>query len=300
MKNIRNGTRSCDPHWFVCSAFDDLKFRGLGNMDATCVFHSHPVLRFPTSSPFSKHCYLGKSSQSLNEVADGISAFVPQKGFYHFSISNRRSDGDKRGRQSHERKAVSGRSEKGDETESSKRPQAFGGKKSKSSDQQEIIALLRRIQISISKRDSQQGQGIKTSSNPEKDKPYSSESILDVLRESGKEVEGKISNGDTEKVLTKTRGVSRKKKVAEHPQETKFKLTRLPSSFVRKSPIPSPSPSAPREVVLDLNDEDKQVQAERRLEKMKLTELKELAKSRKIKGYSKLKKGELIDILGAI
>jgi hypothetical protein len=30
---------------------------------------------------------------------------------------------------------------------------------------------------------------------------------------------------------------------------------------------------------------------------MKLTELKELAKSRGIKGYSKLKKGELLELL---
>lgn len=109
---------------------------------------------------------------------------------------------------------------------------------------------------------------------------------------------GDLSKGAREKGLTKTRGVSRKMKVEKQPQETDFKLTRLPSSFVRKSPISSLS--ALRGEVYELKDEDKQVQTETRLEKMKLQELKELAKSRKIKGYSKLNKGQLIEILGVL
>lgn len=35
----------------------------------------------------------------------------------------------------------------------------------------------------------------------------------------------------------------------------------------------------------------------KKLEDMKLTELKEIAKSKGIKGYSKLKKGELVELL---
>lgn len=118
---------------------------------------------------------------------------------------------------------------------------------------------------------------------------------------------GKISKGTRgKKDLTRTLGELRTEQEAlENPQETSFKLTRPPSRFVRKSPIPSLS--APRIKVLDLNDEespastegDGQVQSEGRLEKMKLAELRGLAKNRQIKGYSKLKKGELIQILGS-
>lgn len=102
-------------------------------------------------------------------------------------ISNIRCDGNK-GVQSHEGKPASRRTEKGDENK--RPPRTFDGKKSKSSDQQEIIDLLRRIQISISKGDSQsQGTTDNASVTPDKDRP-SAGSILDVLRQSGKPVEG--------------------------------------------------------------------------------------------------------------
>lgn len=102
--------------------------------------------------------------------------------------------------------------------------------------------------------------------------------------------------------MTKRIGVSRKQQeVQEHPHVSDLKLTRPPSNFVKKSPIPSLS--TPRGKVTEANNdalpaimEDKQVQAEL-LVGLKLAELKELAKSRGLKGYSKLKKDELIKIL---
>ena len=83
--------------------------------------------------------------------------------------------------------------------------------------------------------------------------------------------------------------------------EAYLKPTRLPSKFVKRLPIPSPS--SPRERILKLNDEASQARAGRKelklpkIEEMKLTELKDLAKSRGLKGYSKLKKSELIELL---
>lgn len=118
---------------------------------------------------------------NLAEVAVGLSASVPLKGFNQFTVTNIRCDGDKRG-QSHERKTASRRTEKKD---GNKRTRTFDGKKSKSPDLEEIIALFRRVQLSISEGGSKGTE--KRRSESQKDKP-SAESILDVLRESGKPV----------------------------------------------------------------------------------------------------------------
>ena len=143
-------------------------------------------------------------------------------------------------------------------------------------------------------------------------------------------------NKEGDKVLTRRRRVTKKEKqLQKSPPVADLKPTRLPSKFVKRSPIPSPStqrermlelnneaylkptrlpskfvkrlpipsPSSPRERILKLNDEASQARAGRkelklpRIEEMKLTELKDLAKSRGLKGYSKLKKSELIELL---
>lgn len=89
--------------------------------------------------------------------------------------------------------------------------------------------------------------------------------------------------------------------------------TRPPSRFRRRSPIGSlsspreelpsenertpatPTLSIPRDETDD-DDEDSNQQAMNFTE-MKLPQLKEVAKSKGIKGYSKLKKSELLDLL---
>lgn len=90
-------------------------------------------------------------------------------------------------------------------------------------------------------------------------------------------------------------------------------VARPVSKFVKKSPIPSPSlvqddkevaeeqlQSVTRNKVADkqqqalTTDRESNVQ---NLDELKLPELKELAKRRGIKGYSKLKKGELLELL---
>lgn len=89
---------------------------------------------------------------------------------------------------------------------------------------------------------------------------------------------------------------------------------RPPSSFTRKSPIPSLSnpregvqsenetiPATPTQMTGLTNeispiDDDSDHQAMKFAE-MKLPQLKEVAKSKGIKGYSKLKKSELVELL---
>lgn len=112
----------------------------------------------------------------------------------------------------------------------------------------------------------------------------------------------KTSNKEDDRVLTRRRGVPKKEQAVQNsPQVAELKSTRPPSKFVKRSPIPSSS--TPRGNVLELNDEALAARAGSkelnlpRIEEMKLTELKELAKSRGMKGYSKLKKSELVELL---
>jgi hypothetical protein len=118
----------------------------------------------------------------LAEIADGPLLFDSQKGFPRLTVLSIRSDGHRR--HGPPRKSSDSRRRKEDENET---PQSSDGKKSKSSNQEEIIALFRRIQSSISKGESLSTK--KRNSNLSEDKP-SSESILDVLRKSRKQVKG--------------------------------------------------------------------------------------------------------------
>ncbi|KAG7962553.1 hypothetical protein I3843_09G071400 [Carya illinoinensis] len=246
---------------------------------------------------------------NLAEIADGPSLFHSQKDFPFSTVSCIRSDGNRR--RGPPRRSSASRRINEDENET---PQSSSnGKKSNASDQEEIIALFRRIQSSISKGESVSTK--KTNSNESKDKP-SPDLILEALRKSRKQIKDKPSNKEGKKVLTGKRGVPQKEEVVENsPPVAGLKPTRPPSKFVKRSPIPSrppskfvkrspiPSPSTPRGRMLELNNEASQARAGgnelkfQRIEEMKLTELKELAKSRGIKGYSKLKKSELLELL---
>lgn len=85
------------------------------------------------------------------------------------------------------------------------------------------------------------------------------------------------------------------------PAVTGSKLSRRPpSNFVKRSPIPSPT--IPRSISLELNSKQSTAAEEEgldlpKVDEMKLAELKELAKARGIRGYSRLKKSELVSLL---
>lgn len=109
---------------------------------------------------------------------------------------------------------------------------------------------------------------------------------------------GKTARKEGNKTLTPRRGSSRKEPKAEFPTP----LTSPPSNFVRRSPIPSPES---QEVVKHATPDENKIElgkkpidvALQEVEKMKLPELKQLAKTKGVKGYSRLKKAELIRLL---
>ncbi|KAL5732137.1 hypothetical protein ACHQM5_004790 [Ranunculus cassubicifolius] len=152
-----------------------------------------------------------------------------------------------------------------------------------SSNQEEIIALFRRIQTSIAK-DGGSTAIKKRRSDPQKDRK-AAENVLDVLRQSRNKIKD-------DKAVSKRQDIPKIKEEMEDVSATPVvNFRRPPSNFVKKSPIPPQS--ALREEVVEVASEE----IEAGFEKMKVSELKELAKSRGIKGYSKLKKGELINLL---
>lgn len=212
------------------------------------------------------------------------------------SVTNNRPDGNG-GNRPPRRNSAPGKTRKNEvssrKTEAHKNEEDL--KESKYNNQEEIIALFRKIQTSIAKESA--------SSNDEescKDE-HGAESILETLRESRKQVKGKTSKKVGAKAL-RSKGTSEGKEMHDtSPPVADFKLVRPPSKFVKRSPIPSPQRGRGSHLRVDAS----QAIAESRelkvpsIENMKLTELKALAKSRGIKGYSKLKKNELIELLGS-
>ncbi|PQM41729.1 SAP-like protein BP-73 [Prunus yedoensis var. nudiflora] len=265
----------------------------IGSYSSFCASLS-PFLLFQQAAQAGKIHFLSESLLNLAEIADVPSPFE-RKGL-HLTVSCIGSEGNG-GDQPPQRRSSSGRTNKNDGT---KKKREAGGKKSKASDQEEIISLFRRIQTSISNKESVNAK--KINSNVSEDSP-SSESILQALYGSRKQkaqLPRLHLNTHMQSFRQGRQGVWTRKKdaqeqqIQEDPSVAEFKLTRPPSKFVKRSPIPSQS--IRRVQVLELNN-GASPSAAGRIEEMKLPELKELAKTRGIKGYSKLKKSELVQLL---
>ncbi|XP_023633952.1 uncharacterized protein LOC17877816 isoform X2 [Capsella rubella] len=131
------------------------------------------------------------------------------------------------------------------------------------SNQEEIISLLKRIQSSISKGESR-GIEEKNSDESSGSKPLT-KAILDVLEKSRKKTEGD----------TNVKQEPPKRHSASGPRG------KLPVSISDKA----------------FGEMTKKEEKVSLIETMKLAELKEVAKNRGIKGYSKLRKSELLELI---
>lgn len=85
------------------------------------------------------------------------------------------------------------------------------------------------------------------------------------------------------------------------PPKRQVELPRPPSSFAKKTPIPSASSPRGKLPVSNSNkalgEMPEKAEKASLIETMKLAELKEVAKNRGIKGYSKLRKSELLELI---
>ncbi|KAI4368124.1 hypothetical protein MLD38_016718 [Melastoma candidum] len=182
-----------------------------------------------------------------------------------------------------------------DEDNSREMPPMSRKEKDRLARQEEIISLFRKIQSSISK-------GEKAGSEddiPEDDKEKpAAESVLEIMRRSRNKAKNKIQANQANREKTKFNAV-RKMRISPPKMDKEvqpipiLEVPRLPSNFVKRSPIPFPS--APRGRA-NVPDEGNGFGLQK-LNGLKLDELKELAKSRGLKGYSKLKKMELVQLL---
>lgn len=99
--------------------------------------------------------------------------------------------------------------------------------------------------------------------------------------------------------MLRRKGTSEEKETNHTSPVADFKLVRPPSKFVKRSPIPSPSGGNGSHLKVEASQAIAETMELKfpSIEDMKLTELKALAKSRGFKGYSKLKKNELLELL---
>ncbi|XP_068660341.1 SAP-like protein BP-73 isoform X2 [Aristolochia californica] len=245
-------------------------------------------LRLPTSSSRPS---LGKA---LYGNSDGTLLFASRRDLVQPPALSIRSEGNRRGRPPR-RKISPEQTAKEDEEQ--KGCELSNHESSDSSNQEEIIALFRRIQSSISKEGS--ASSLKRS-HALKKQPVKSVQEGQNRYSTGKQLSGKSLNKEGEGAsLPRRRGSPKRVPAIENnPNKGDFNLSRPASNFVKRSPIPSHSAPAERVEVLR---EDPSTPGEslelQRVDKLKLPELKELAKSKGIKGYSKLKKAELVEML---
>ncbi|XP_022898717.1 SAP-like protein BP-73 [Olea europaea var. sylvestris] len=217
---------------------------------------------------------------SFNELADRDSVFISRRELLNLAVSSTRADGN----------PVPGRAPKGEWKKNSESMET----EKKTSNKEEILALFKRIQSSISK-----GETIKSRNrNSKQAEDVSAESLLEVLHQSTRK--GKTARKQGNKLVASGKGLQKKEQKAEYSSEKDARSSRPPSNFTKRSPIPSPS--SPRNKVdlksevLPTMDVDTEI-ISKKFEGMKLVELKEVAKSKGIRGYSKLKKGELVELL---
>ncbi|KAE8715011.1 Ribosomal protein large subunit 16A [Hibiscus syriacus] len=167
---------------------------------------------------------------NLAEIAD---KHMP---FYWHKPSNSSIDSDGNTKGSRFKKGFTyalGRKNDGSEESSN------GVKPPNSSNRDEIVALFRRIQSSIAKAENQRA---KTKSfNPSNEKS-TTESIMDVLQKSGKNLQDTRTKKGA-KALRRRSGIPKKRQGKDKAPAAmeEFNLSRSPSNFKNRSPIPYPT-----------------------------------------------------------
>ncbi|KAM7254880.1 hypothetical protein ACFE04_020121 [Oxalis oulophora] len=170
------------------------------------------------------------------------------------------------------------------------KPKAPDANTINASNQREILALFRRIQTSISRGTSAEAKSISNLAR----KNISLEPILESIQ-----LKDRTSDMDKGKAISKRRVLPKKEQ--DNPPVEELNSSRPPSNFVKQSPVQSglasrrsiAKPSGEVSAETPIKEESQLLD----IGKMKLVELKEVAKSRGIKGYSRMKKRDLVELL---
>ncbi|XP_055806220.1 rho-N domain-containing protein 1, chloroplastic [Solanum dulcamara] len=249
---------------------------------ATAVFSSNSISHMPS---FSALCKPKLGIPLPKEIAYGLSVSTDRRDCHCSTLSTIRADGSRRRRSSKD--ATPRKTSKGNQLNMQSPPDS---KSSNSLNQEEIISLFKRIQSSISKGDSTSSK--KRSSKSSEEKP-AIDSVLEIIRHSKTEPKGTTSSMKDDKG-----SAHQKEPETDYSPTLDPRSTRLRSSFVKRSPIQSPINSKEKVELKTETSVDYHVESEAvKIEEMKLPQLKELAKSRGLAGYSKLKKSELVELL---
>ncbi|XP_050224167.1 uncharacterized protein LOC126673899 [Mercurialis annua] len=243
-------------------------------MDAI-FFHPNSIITLQSCFHFSKQINQRTFYCSLREIADRPSAFTLPNIVLQVSISN---DCGRRGR-SLRKSYLLVRTKTEDTTE--KYPLSDG--KPPRPRQEEVLALFRRINSSISNKEAKSKP--ETNIRLSKEMLPANKSIGENLQQSKKQ-DRDVRNMKYDQQNDVLRLAA------------KFNVNRPPSKFVRSSLVPSQSiPKVQLNSVQSRATDNEKASKLLHLEEMRLLELKEVAKSRGIKGYSKLKKGQLLELL---
>uniref|UniRef100_A0A1J3HSJ8 SAP-like protein BP-73 n=1 Tax=Noccaea caerulescens TaxID=107243 RepID=A0A1J3HSJ8_NOCCA len=230
------------------------------------------ALKFPSVYPLIKQGF-----RRANHLSVGDSSPSPSFGR---SLSRTAFNGDRISWPQEKASSSVGRSKKG--SVCCKKPSDERSSSSSKLKQEEIISLFRRIQSSISKGDSQGAEEKNRNRDGSSENKPLSKAIIDVLEKPRKITEGVTG-------------------VKAEPPKRERNVARPRSNFAKRSPYRPPTTGPIGKLPITKSDkglEEKDKEEKPPLiETMKLAELKQVAKKRGIKGYSKLKKSEILELL---
>ncbi|KAG1330224.1 putative 60S ribosomal protein L11 [Cocos nucifera] len=225
-------------------------------------------LRMPFTFPLLKFGH-AKSIRG-KEIADGTLHFASQEGLLQPSVSIITSEGNRRGHP--RRNASADRAAKGGDR--LKDSSTTSDDTSKSSSQEKVMALFKRIQTSISKGGSAHSKR-RSPSNPKE--KQTTESVLGSQWKYVKQKQARDKVPSPDDILS-----SVDETTDDAVTSGKFKMSRPVTNFVKRSPIPPPSLTL--ESIQKVFEEPLPVVAAeeklelQKLDEMKLPELKELAR----------------------
>ncbi|KAF2292715.1 hypothetical protein GH714_027241 [Hevea brasiliensis] len=174
--------------------------------------------------------------------------------------------------------------------------------------EKEIVELFRKVQAQLRERAAVKEDKKVEASKGKGKESETVDSLLKLLRKHSIEQRKKkvssqdfaVDHQEQSRSQSKDKSTSflnlNDKERSRVPEPNSSSFTRPPSNFQRKSPVPQ-TELEPEEAELALEQEPESSFLKEDLSSLKLPGLRAIAKTRGIKGFSKMKKGELVKLL---